>query len=403
MKSICYKIRTQVILCSSLDHVKRLFTLLASLVMIMPLVGSFSSSVYASQQLPNNSNQKVAILTFDDGYKSQYSNAKPILDKYGFKATFSIVCNYVGNGDNRMTWEEIKSLLQEGHEIASHTMNHDDLSKLPPQTVEYEVAQSKQCLLDQGINPKSFAYPFNGGSDDPTVLNIVASHYDLARTATGPLAFLSCGDDSECTTNKYSIMGWSHDSEKKNNAYNDQQMLDRFVQVVNSQNEYNTNGVNAVPILIWHKIDNTNEEYSTSMDLLEAEMKYLYDNGFTVLTMADLVYDEDSTYLKISDGNDNVPILATEMDFAAKINDVDEDNSPDNARSKEEVAESGISTEVREENGNGEEFTPTVDGEYEEGDNTELEGSQYRYPQQQDIVNNGEETEGEIHSSILPS
>jgi peptidoglycan/xylan/chitin deacetylase (PgdA/CDA1 family) len=371
--------------------------------MTMALVGSFSSNVYASQQLPNNSNQKVVILTFDDGYKSQYSNAKPILDKYGFKATFSIVCNYVGNGDNRMTWEEIKSLRQEGHDIASHTMNHDDLSKLPPQTVEYEVAQSKQCLLDQGINPKSFAYPFNGGSDDPTVLNIVASHYDLARTATGPLAFLSCGDDSECTTNKYSIMGWSHDSEKKNNAYNDQQMLDRFVQVVNSQNEYNTNGVNAVPILIWHKIDNTNEEYSTSMDLLEAEMKYLYDNGFTVLTMADLVYDEDSTYLKISDGNDNVPIPATEMDFAAKINDVDEDNSPDNARSKEEVAESGISTEeVREENGNGEEFTPTIDGEYEEGDNTELEGSQYRYPQQQHIVNNGEETEGEIPSSILP-
>jgi peptidoglycan/xylan/chitin deacetylase (PgdA/CDA1 family) len=371
--------------------------------MTMALVGSFSSNVYASQQLPNNSNQKVVILTFDDGYKSQYSNAKPILDKYGFKATFSIVCNYVGNGDNRMTWEEIKSLRQEGHDIASHTMNHDDLSKLPPQTVEYEVAQSKQCLLDQGINPKSFAYPFNGGSDDPTVLNIVASHYDLARTATGPLAFLSCGDDSECTTNKYSIMGWSHDSEKKNNAYNDQQMLDRFVQVVNSQNEYNTNGVNAVPILIWHKIDNTNEEYSTSMDLFEAEMKYLYDNGFTVLTMADLVYDEDSTYLKISDGNDNVPIPATEMDFAAKINDVDEDNSPDNARSKEEVAESGISTEeVREENGNGEEFTPTVDGEYEEGDNTELEGSQYRYPQQQHIVNNGEETEGEIPSSILP-
>ena len=106
---------------------KRLFAILASLVMTMALVGSFSSNIYASQQLPNNTNQKVVILTFDDGYKSQYSNAKPILDKYGFKATFSIVCNYVGNGDNRMTWEEIKSLQQEGHDIASHTMNHDNL------------------------------------------------------------------------------------------------------------------------------------------------------------------------------------------------------------------------------------------------------------------------------------
>jgi peptidoglycan/xylan/chitin deacetylase (PgdA/CDA1 family) len=368
--------------------------------MTISLVGNVSSNVYGSQQLldGNIDKQKVVILTFDDGYKNQYSNAKPILDKYGFKATFYIVCNYVGSGDNRMTWEQIHSLHDEGHDIAAHTMNHDDLSKLSPQAVEYEVAQSKQCLLDKGINPKSFAYPFNGGSDDPSVINIVASHYDLARTATDPLAFLACGDDSECTTNKYSIMGWSHDSEKKNYAYNDQQMLERFVHVVNSQNEYNTNGVNAVPILIWHKIDNTNVEYSTSMDLFEAEMKYLYDNGFTVLTMADLAYDEGSNYLKISDGNDNVPILAAERDFSAKINDVDEDNSPDNAQSKE--AESGISTE---ENDNGEEFIPTVVyNKSEEEDKTELEGSQYRYSQQQHNDNNGEVTESEIPSSILP-
>ena len=140
-------------------------------------MGNISSSIYGSAEPQKNNinQQKVVILTFDDGYKSQYSNAKPILDKYGFKATFSIVCNYVGSGDNRMTWKDIKSLQQEGHNIASHTMNHDDLSKLPLQEVEYEVAQSKQCLLDQGINPKSFAYPFNGGSDDPSVINTVAS------------------------------------------------------------------------------------------------------------------------------------------------------------------------------------------------------------------------------------
>ena len=290
-------------------------------------MGNISSSIYGSAEPQKNNinQQKVVILTFDDGYKSQYSNAKPILDKYGFKATFSIVCNYVGSGDNRMTWKEIKSLQQEGHNIASHTMNHYDLSKLPPLEVEYEVAQSKQCLLDQGINPKSFAYPFNGGSDDPSVINTVAKYYDLARTATDPLALLSC-DSSDCTANRYSIMGWSHDSEKKNNAYNDQQMLERFVQVVNSQNEYNANGVNVVPILIWHKIDNSNKEYSTSIDLFEAEIKYLYDNGFIVLTMADLVYDGASKYLKISGGNDGAPIK-NQIDFAARVADVEEDTA----------------------------------------------------------------------------
>src|ERR687896_818428 len=309
---------------------QRIVGIFTSLFVAIAIGGNVSSNVYSSSELSNGivNQQKVVILTFDDGYKSQYSNAKPILDIYGFKASFYIVCNYVGSGDNRMTWEEIKSLQQEGHDIASHTVNHDDLSTLPPEKVEYEVSQSKQCLLDQGIKPKSFAYPFNGGSDDPAVISAVASHYELARTATDPLAFLGCngGGSSECDTNKYTIMGWSHDSEKKSNTYNDQQMFERFVDVVNSQNEYNTNGVNAIPILIWHKIDNSNEEYSTSTNLFDAELKYLHDNGFTVLTMADLAYDDGSKYLKISGGHDGAPISNNQNDFAARVTDVEEDS-----------------------------------------------------------------------------
>jgi peptidoglycan/xylan/chitin deacetylase (PgdA/CDA1 family) len=335
---------------------------LVSLFIAIAIVGSLSSNVYGSSHISNGiaNHQKVVILTFDDGYKSQYSNAKPILDKYGFKATFYIVCNYVGSGDNRMTWEEIKSLQHEGHDIASHTMNHDDLSTLPPEKVEYEVAQSKQCLLEQGINPKSFAYPFNGGSDDPSVISAVAGHYDLARTATDPLAFLGCNE--ECDTSKYSIVGWSHDSEKKKNAYDDQQMFERFVEVVNSQIKYNTNGVNAIPILIWHKIDDSNEEYSTSTNLFNAELKYLHDNGFTVLTMADLVYDDASKYLKISGSTDDSAgahktTPNNQNEFAARVTDPDTEKTSNDNPSTEEDAEVIIEEAGEEEN----ERTPSED------------------------------------------
>jgi peptidoglycan/xylan/chitin deacetylase (PgdA/CDA1 family) len=363
------------------------------------LGGTISTNVYGSSQLSNgvanhHNQQKVVILTFDDGYKSQYSNAKPILDKYGFKATFYIVCNYVGSGDNRMTWEEIKSLQQEGHDIASHTMNHDDLSTIPPEKVQYEVTQSKQCLLDQGIEPKSFAYPFNGGSDDPTVISAVADHYDLARTATDPLAFLGCSDN--CETSKYSIMGWSHDSEKKNNAYNDQQMFERFVEVVNSQSNYNTDGVNAIPILIWHKIDNSNEEYSTSTGLFEAEIKYLHDNGFTVLTMADLVYDDASKYLKISSGDDggahaDESISNNQNEFAARVTNVEEEN--DNLLTKEKA--DLINEEVAEEDTASEEDTPVAKGN---DDSISDENSKSHSDKDNEV---DEDTESQIPSSIL--
>ena len=39
---------------------------------------------------------RVVIINFDDSYKSQYILAKPILDKYGFKATFFAVCDWIG-------------------------------------------------------------------------------------------------------------------------------------------------------------------------------------------------------------------------------------------------------------------------------------------------------------------
>jgi peptidoglycan/xylan/chitin deacetylase (PgdA/CDA1 family) len=267
-----------------------------------------------------NNNNKVVILNFDDAYESQYTNAKPILDKYGYKATYYIVCNYVGNS-GRLTWEDITALKNEGYDIASHTMNHADLTKTSKKETEFEVGGSKQCLLDHGINTTSFAYPFNGGSDEASVIDVVAKYYDIARTARSapePIMYLHCdgfkeeSSQTDCRTyandgepnfaNRYSIMGWSHDADRYKYSYDDSGMFNRFVEVVNSASMYNTDGtINAIPILIWHRIDNSGEGdpqvYATTIDLFEKEIKYLHDNGFKVLTMADIGYDINSNYL----------------------------------------------------------------------------------------------------------
>jgi hypothetical protein len=57
------------------------------------------------------SSNKVVMIGFDDGWKSQITYAKPILDKYGLKASFFVVCNYVNSGDiRRMNWQDIATL-----------------------------------------------------------------------------------------------------------------------------------------------------------------------------------------------------------------------------------------------------------------------------------------------------
>ena len=75
--------------------------------------------------ISGNGENKFVVLTFDDGYKSQYTTVKPILDKYGYKGTFYVVCNYAQKEDtDRMNWNDIQNLQKQGHDIGSHSMNH---------------------------------------------------------------------------------------------------------------------------------------------------------------------------------------------------------------------------------------------------------------------------------------
>jgi hypothetical protein len=58
---------------------------------------------------------KFVVINFDDGYKNQFTAATPILDKYGFKASFFIVCNFVGKTGNEMNSTSIGNLNGAGN------------------------------------------------------------------------------------------------------------------------------------------------------------------------------------------------------------------------------------------------------------------------------------------------
>lgn len=57
--------------------------------------------------------------TFDDGAPSHVSDAGPMFDNYGYKATFNLVTNWNPN------WEGFQGLADNGHEIASHSKTHN--------------------------------------------------------------------------------------------------------------------------------------------------------------------------------------------------------------------------------------------------------------------------------------
>lgn len=241
-----------------------------------------SENVEKSSKITTN-DRKMVIINFDDNWKTQFENAKSILDEYQFKSTFYVVCDYVG-GKNRLTWQQIQSLYDEGHEIGSHTMNHENLDQITQDARYHEIVESKKCIEDRGFRVHSFSYPFNSGDDNLESLELVSNTYDFARTAGGNGHAGSDRIGSHEDYERYTIVGWSHDAERKENNYSDLQMLDAFKDHVN---QYEAEGPNVgnIPIIIYHNIDNDKGAYSTSIDLFRSEMRYLYESGFKAVTM----------------------------------------------------------------------------------------------------------------------
>ena len=279
-----------------------------------PSVSSIQKG-YARRDL--TSDNKVVILTFGDGRKSQFTNAKPILDKYGFKASFFIVCNWVGL-NSQMTWQDIERLHEEGHDIGSKTMSYKILTNLSPNALNYEIGQSKQCLLDHGVNATVFATPQGLGWNNATVINTIAKYYDFAVNGFSSLMYLHCdgwrriSSQTDCRTyfddgtltyaNRYSIKEWSHNSNDIAYLHDDNIIFRKFVAEVNSQNRFNKDGTtSAIPIIAYHNIENNRHEMlgTSDLNLFDAEMRYLHDNGFRGITFSDLGYNGTSKYLYI--------------------------------------------------------------------------------------------------------
>ncbi|MHB1651796.1 MAG: polysaccharide deacetylase family protein [Desulfitobacteriaceae bacterium] len=98
------------------------------------------------------------LVTFDDGYNDNYTNALPIIKKFGFTATVFVIVNIVGK-NGHMSWGELEELAHEGWQIGSHTLSHSDLTKLDPSKLTREVKYSKELLEDHFGPIKFLAYP----------------------------------------------------------------------------------------------------------------------------------------------------------------------------------------------------------------------------------------------------
>jgi peptidoglycan/xylan/chitin deacetylase (PgdA/CDA1 family) len=127
---------------------------------------------------------RTIVLTFDDGNVDNYTAAFPILQAFGFRATFYMIA---AGGGNRMTASELATMARAGMEIANHTLNHRNVSRLSPAKLDLQVAGAELRLerelaaLGVVTNVRTFAYP--AGHVSPSAMAYLAARgYTIAFT-----------------------------------------------------------------------------------------------------------------------------------------------------------------------------------------------------------------------------
>lgn len=112
------------------------------------------------------------IITFDDGEKTIYDYAFPVLKRFGIKAIVFLIVDYIGKENLwdislagarvlHLSWDEIIEMKKWGIEFGSHTMTHRNLTGLSNQEIEYELHESKRVLEEKIGSCNCLSYPFN--------------------------------------------------------------------------------------------------------------------------------------------------------------------------------------------------------------------------------------------------
>jgi len=135
-------------------------------------------------------------ITFDDGYRDNFTAAAPVLAEFGLSATLFAVAGRMGGWldhdvkcaeSQTMSWDELRALSEAGWTIGGHTMTHPRLSRLNEAEQRREIVECKAAIegeIRRAVD--CFAYPFG------SALDFSAASRAIVREAGYAIAVSNC-------------------------------------------------------------------------------------------------------------------------------------------------------------------------------------------------------------------
>jgi peptidoglycan/xylan/chitin deacetylase (PgdA/CDA1 family) len=107
------------------------------------------------------------VVTFDDGFEDFYTQAFPVLQRFGLKATMFLPTGCIDGrfpaGQPCLTSVQVRELARAGIEFGSHSVTHVRLVEQTPARLDQELAQSKkdiEAMVDREVTLFSFPFRF---------------------------------------------------------------------------------------------------------------------------------------------------------------------------------------------------------------------------------------------------
>jgi len=124
------------------------------------------------------------VLWFDDGYVEDYTIIYPLLKKYKVTGVLAIVTSRVGKR-GFLNIEQLKLMMSEGWQIASHSVTHRNFKKLTLEEADWELQTSKRWIQENlGVTPRMFMPPYSLRAMTPPQKQRALSHYPFICAET---------------------------------------------------------------------------------------------------------------------------------------------------------------------------------------------------------------------------
>lgn len=135
--------------------------------------------IYFDQIKQASQYKKPILITFDDGYEDNYTNAYPILKNYNFNATIFMITKAIDQIGylSKSQIQEMGDLIS----FQSHTVDHVKLNRFSLKKINFECAESKNTL-SQITGKPVYVISYPNGCFNDGVINIASKYYSYGVT-----------------------------------------------------------------------------------------------------------------------------------------------------------------------------------------------------------------------------